>query len=533
MAPHSDFDTIGQDIVRLPAPGRPPFSKSPPRLLIVGGGNRGKVYAAAIRESTNGICVGIVEPIAQVRRQFGRNNIWGKNEPSDGQEFEDWNDFIAWEKERRRKAALGENVPEPVDGIFICVQDQMHKDVILGLAPLGIHIMCEKPLATNLEDCVSIYRSLAPSQLFSIGHVLRYTPHNMLLRKLLLEDKVIGEIMSINHTEPVGWWHFAHSYVRGNWRKESTSAPSLLAKSCHDMDILLWLLCSPPPGSSKPAHLPSTVSSSGALNYFKKSRKPIAAGNATNCLSCDYEETCKFSAKKIYLGPETKPQVNNKIAVVLPEIEDCIASGGQEAGNRALLAKLGENYNDDTPVAEIRKRGWYGRCVYESDNDVCDDQTVTMTWDEAPIAGEGETSLEAMTGRGGKIATLHMVALTQKICERYTNIYGTEGEIYADSSTIVVQDFNTREKKTYCPYVEEGGGHGDGDKGLARQFVLAIDRVKNHDEKVEDAQNKYIGCSLEEVIRSHAMVFAAEEARLKKTVVDFPTWWEKVVEQRL
>lgn len=224
---------MAPSIVPLPAPEKPPLSKSPPRLFIIGAGNRGKVYAAAIKSSTNGICVGIVEPIAQKRKQFGVQYIWGDSKPVDGQEFEDWRQFVMWEEERRRKAALGVEVPDGVDGIFICVQDQMHKDVIvriilifswqhaninkLALAPLGIHLMCEKPLATSLDDCISIYRALLPSSsssIFSIGHVLRYTPHNMLLRKLILEEKVIGDVMSVNHTEPVGWWHFSHSYVR-------------------------------------------------------------------------------------------------------------------------------------------------------------------------------------------------------------------------------------------------------------------------------------------------------------------------------
>lgn len=220
MAPHADIDDVDFKVVRLPAPERPSFSKSPPRLLIIGAGNRGITYAAAIGESTNGVCVGVVEPIAVKRRLLGQKYIWGKSEPSEGQEFEDWKQFLLWEVERRKRAALGENVPEGVDGVFICVQDQMHMAVVLGLAPLGLHIMCEKPLAPSLDDCVTIYRalsldsSLAPSTIFSIGHVLRYSPHNMLLRKLLLEDKVIGEVMAVNHTEPVGWWHFTHSYVR-------------------------------------------------------------------------------------------------------------------------------------------------------------------------------------------------------------------------------------------------------------------------------------------------------------------------------
>jgi predicted dehydrogenase len=220
MAPHKDPEDP-PSIVRLPPPEKPPMSQSPPRLLIIGAGSRGNAYAKAIGTSTNGICVGVVDLIAYKRKQLGRKYIWGDNEPSEGQEFADWTRFLNYERERRQKASAGEVVPEGVDGVFICVQDELHKTVILGLEELNLHIMCEKPLATSMNDTVSIYRSLdpannggKPAKIFSIGHVLRYSPHNILLRKLLLEDNVIGDILSINHTEPVGWWHFSHSYVR-------------------------------------------------------------------------------------------------------------------------------------------------------------------------------------------------------------------------------------------------------------------------------------------------------------------------------
>lgn len=220
MAPHADTDDSNAD--RLPGPERPPMSTNPPRLLIIGTGSRGLAYAKSTRDASNGIVVGVVEPIEYKRKRLGEIFIWGKAGPSEGQEFDHWNDYVKWELERRERAARGESVPEPVDGVFICVLDEQHKQVILDLAPLNLHIMCEKPLATSLNDCVDIYRSLlpnlpenkTPAKIFSIGHVLRYSPHNMLLRKLLLEDRVIGDILSINHTEPVGWWHFTHSYVR-------------------------------------------------------------------------------------------------------------------------------------------------------------------------------------------------------------------------------------------------------------------------------------------------------------------------------
>jgi predicted dehydrogenase len=221
MAPHADSSVAEEDVIRQPPLGRPPMSERPPRFMIIGAGSRGNTYAKFIGSSSNGVCAGVVDPIARKRQRLGSRFIWGKTGPVEGQEFQDWKDFVLWELERRKKALRGEVVPEGVDGVFICVQDGLHKEVILGLAPLSIHIMCEKPLATTLADCVSIYKTLSsqdmaegPSKLFSIGHVLRYSPHNMLLRKLLLEDNVIGDIVSINHTEPVGWWHFSHSYVR-------------------------------------------------------------------------------------------------------------------------------------------------------------------------------------------------------------------------------------------------------------------------------------------------------------------------------
>lgn len=541
MTPHSN-GRRPENIVRLSAPERPAFSASPPRLFIIGGGNRGIAYSKAIQKSTNGVLVGVAEPVAVKRRTLGRRFIWASNEPAEGQEFEDWRQFVVWEQQRRERAARGDrNVPEGVDAVLVCVQDQMHAEVVLGLTPLNLHILCEKPLAQNLDSCIAIYRSLlpdsaaSPAKIFSIGHVLRYSPHNILLRRLLLEDKVIGEVMAVNHTEPVGWNHFTHSYVRGNWRRESTSAPSLLAKSCHDMDLLYWLLAAPASATSNtPVHIPKEIGSSGSLQNFRKARKPKEAGTATNCLSCAYESSCQFSAKRVYASAQLESR-NQKhwVSIVCPEIEEAVAAGGPEAGREALFEKLAEDYGPDVSEAEVSKRNWYGRCVYEADNDVCDNQTVTLAWEDGPIAtGAAETAgntRDALTGRCAKTAHLHMVAFTHKVCQRYTHIYGADGEIYADGSVITVQDFRTGKTMVHYPPVPEDGGHGDGDEGLARQFVLAVDRVKNYGMDVAEAQKQYIGCSLTDIVMSHSMVFAAEEARLGHKIVDFPAWWKRRV----
>ncbi|KAK6077730.1 oxidoreductase family protein [Seiridium cupressi] len=538
MAPHNIVDEgptdLSQDVdsSSLLSPPPPPMSAKPPRILVIGAGSRGRTYARATISSSNGVVVAVAEPDEYKRKQFGRNFIHGIDEAPDGSLFADWRDFVDWETKRRERQSAGATVPEGVDAAFVCVLDEMHHEVVVGLAPLGLHVMCEKPLATTLTDCVDMYRALAPHQtdkVFSIGHVLRYSPHNIMLRKLLLEDRAIGDVLSVVHTEPVGWWHFSHSYVRGNWRRESTTAPSLLTKSCHDIDIILWLMCSPAPGSDEPPHLPSTVSSSGSLQFYKKSRKPKAAGDATNCLSCPVKQDCMYSSKMIYVGSKHQGldtgNTHWPVSIVMPDIESF------DKGKRkdALLSTLAEDYNESTPKSEVKKRNWFGRCVFESDNDVCDEQTVTMTWDEDPLDSNTHY-VNSVGGRGSKQATFHMIAQTKKQCDRYSYIYGTEGEIYADSKTITIEDFQTGETKTFKPRLESLG-HGGGDVGLTRQFILAVDRVKNHGWPAEKAQAEYIGCTLEEVIRSHAMVFAAEEARTDKKVVEWKEWWDAKVGQ--
>ncbi|CAI4216748.1 unnamed protein product [Parascedosporium putredinis] len=313
-------------------------------------------------------------------------------------------------------------------------------------------------------------------RIFSIGHVLRYSPHNMLLRKLLLEDRVVGDICSVEHTEPVGWWHFAHSYVRGNWRNASISSPSLLAKSCHDIDLLMWLLMSPPAGAAEPHLLQHFLYWLSPL--LQKEPETRAAGDATNCMSCPLvDDGCKYSAKRIYVGPGEKSvhTGNTKwpVNVVLPEIEDIPTMEEREA---AILEKLAEDYDANTPAHEVADRRWSASGTPPS---------------TAPTASSTPTPTPSQS----------------------------------KTSTPVLPPPTT-------PVLDEDS-HGGGDLGLTGQFIAAVDAVKNRRMLADDAQLHYIGCTLQDVMMSHAMVFAAEDSRLNRKTLDWKTWWDTEVEAKL
>ncbi|KAF2097683.1 NAD(P)-binding protein [Rhizodiscina lignyota] len=529
-----------------------------PRIAIIGGGSRGHSYARALHTLSssdppiNATIAAIIDPIPHKRREIGESYIWGPADrpPHAWEEFDDYKQWISYEVERRRRVTAGEVLDEEehgADGVMICVLDEMHVEVIRALGEAGLigdkvqngtamHVLCEKPLATTLEDVMEIYKaSSGPSGLFSICHVLRYSPHNMLLRDLAVERRVIGDILSVEHVEPVGWWHFSHSYVRGNWRNSATTAPSLLTKSCHDIDFLLWLLCSPPKSAAAgyPPHLPSYVSSMGSLKNFRRSRKPHAAGNATNCLSCPIESECMYSAKKIYLERHLQNgDTGWPVKIVASDIEDIYRAHGKAAAETRLLETLAEDYDASTSREEVQKRPWFGRCVWECDNDVADDQIVTIEWQDDPISPltNGNGNSDTLKGRVAKTATFHMIAHSLAQCERRGRIYGTGGEISYDSKTITVHDFAKGTTDTYHPK-QMGGGHGGGDQGIVQQYLLAIDAVKSGRENVSEAQREYLGCSLEEVVRSHAMVWAAEDARHERKSVNWKEWWDRVSER--
>ncbi|QYT04668.1 hypothetical protein H0G86_011572 [Trichoderma simmonsii] len=421
---------------------------SPVTLLVLGAGNRGRAYAKYARDNPNlAQVVAVAEPRPERRRVFSKPH----HIPEELQ-FDDWRAPLA-----RGKIA---------DAVIIAILDNLHLEAVAEYSKQGYHILCEKPMATNVADCIKMFQevtSLPTPKVFGVGHVLRYSPYNQAVKEVI-DSGAIGEIINIQHIEPVGSRHFAHSYVRGNWHKEADSTFALMAKCCHDIDILSFYLS---------GLKPLKVHSFGSLSHFKKSKKPIEAGDAISCLDCPYESQCAWSAKKIYLetlGREVKQYSQKIVDAEIPDIEN---------------------------VTAVLKSTAYGRCVYECDNDVVDHQVVNIEYE------------------GGVTASMTMSAFTESECFRGTRIQGTKGELIGDMITFDVFDFADRTKKHYTPR-QDGGNHGGGDRGIAEAFVASV--ANNRQEELRVTPR--------EILDSHLLVFAAEKARREERVINFAQFEE-------
>src|SRR3989338_4579886 len=252
-------------------------SSDPVTLLIIGCGNRGNVYSSYCEEfPERAKVVGLAEPNDARRIQTAQRF----HLPSDSSMvFRDWREIIS--------------APTRLaDGVLICLQDRAHHEAACAFAAKGYDMLLEKPMAVTRQHCEEIADAVERAGIiFAIGHVLRYTPYSRLLYRLINTQNVIGRVVNLQHLEPIGFAHAAHSYVRGSWGNESRSSTLLLAKSCHDIDWILWMMRD---------QACTDISSFGSRKHFRKESKPVEAGDALRCLDCAYESQCPYSAPKLY-----------------------------------------------------------------------------------------------------------------------------------------------------------------------------------------------------------------------------------------
>jgi predicted dehydrogenase len=332
--------------------------------------------------------------------------------------------------------------PRLSDVAIVATQDKLHLRDIRGLLAKGYDLILEKPVATTLEELqeIAAVSKSFPDQMVAVCHVLRHTVFFGEIRKIL-ESGRFGPVVSIQHNENIGYYHFAHSYVRGPWNNSETSGPLTLTKSCHDMDILLYLL--------ENTHC-QQISSYGALSIFNRDHYDPAT-MAPMCVDCPQNESCAFSAPKLYSSGKIK-------SVVF----------------------------DLSSVDKVRKNlgtSPYGRCVYHCDNNVVDHQSTAIQFDN------------------GVTATFSLSAFSAKV-NRSLKIMCQFGEIRAIEKPYLIETTDFRTDETTVTELDiHDRGHGGGDKAFVKDFMESY------------LHGVPFNSTLEHAIESHAMALLAEESR--------------------
>ena len=372
-------------------------------VAIIGAGQRGQdIYANFIKNhSEMGKVVAVVEP-----NDFRRETLVREHNIPQENIFTNWDDFF-----KREKLA---------DLAIISTLDRLHYEPTMKALDKGYNILLEKPMSINKEECVDmVKRAEDKGLLLMVCHVLRYTPFFTKLKEII-DSGEIGKVVNIQHNENVGAFHMAHSFVRGNWRNSDETSPIILQKSCHDMDILSWLVddeC-------------ESISSFGELSFFNNDNKP--EGAADRCVSCKIED-CVFDARKIY-----PPMKGGWPSTVVSEVQT----------EEGILNAISENE--------------YGRCVFNCDNNVCDHQSTIIKF------------------KNGVTATFSLSAFTDEI-SRTIKIMGTKGEIrgHEGKREIEVIKFrsNVKQDKDITVHKIEipVGGHSGGDNGLMNELFRLLE----------------------------------------------------------
>lgn len=410
-------------------------------VILIGGGNRGETYTDIMAKMPEKYqLVAVAEPIVSRREQLRQKHALPRDR------------CFAWGAELLKLGRIA-------DAAVIATMDRDHFSVTMEAIALGYDILLEKPVSPDPVECLRIAEYAREKGVrIVVCHVLRYTPFFMTLKELISSGR-IGECVSINHEECVGNVHQSHSFVRGNWGNTGRSSFMLLQKSCHDMDILQWLL-------DKPC---KKVQSFGSLRYFVEKNAP--QGAPEYCIQgCPEGERCPYNAVKLYLDDK------------------------QNDWFRTTCTRQA-NPTDEMVLQSLRTTQ-YGKCVFRCDNDVVDHQTVNLLF-------EGDVTV-----------TFTMNAFNKG--GRFIHIMGTAGELRGamdGSSPITLYDFATRQTQQVS--VAASGGHGGGDEGIVesfREYLLGEYRGNSVSDIATSVDNHLIAFAAEQA-RLQGTVVDLEEYR--------------------
>lgn len=343
--------------------------------------------------------------------------------------------------------------PRLADMAFICTQDAEHvRHACLALEK-GYDLLLEKPVSADGGECRRLLQKAEElGRSVTVCHVLRYAPFYRKLKELL-EEGALGRVISIQASENVGYWHQAHSFVRGNWRRSGETSPMILAKCCHDMDLLVWLTDS----------RCKRLSSMGSLSFFREENAPEGAPG--HCMAgCPVKKECPYDAEKIYV---TDPVT------------------GYDTNGAGWLQKAVMTYPTREGLQETLRTSPYGRCVFRCDNDVVDHQSVTMEMEN------------------GITVSFHMCGLNRDN-HRTIHVMGTRGDITGnlEEETLVLHRFGGGVEIFHMDVQETISGHGGGDYRMLHDMFLARSKASG------------TLTSLRQSLESHYMALAAEQSRL-------------------
>lgn len=423
----------------------------PISVIIIGAGSRGSRYAEHMAANPDKYqLVGVADP-DEARRHKLRDLY---NLPQENC-FASWEDILAQ--------------PKFADVAVIATVDEMHYEPALKAIDLGYNLLLEKPVAQTAQECADIALAAQKKGVsVLVCHVLRYTPFFGKVKELLMAD-TIGEVMSAVHVEAVGNVHQSHSYIRGNWHCEAESTPMLLAKCCHDIDILQWLL-------GKPC---KKVQSFGSLTYFTKENAPEGAPVRCADGGCPQADTCPYNCMKLYYDDKK--------------------NGWFRGASTRNIAKGAEPTDEE--VMQALKTTDYGLCVFHANNDVVDHQVVNMEFE------------------GGATASLTMNCFNRG--GRYIRLFGTKGELYANMADKEITIYTFEDKQyshVQVAATEESilGGHGGGDIGIVQELY----------DYLSGEYDGYRAADIFTSVKNHFIGFAAEKARHNNTVEDVDAYFQ-------
>ncbi len=415
------------------------------KIAVVGNGDRATCYCKyALTNPDEMEVVAVVDPNAEKRRQARQTYGIAENMC-----FASVEDFLKAHKKGEKLA----------DGIVNTTMDEYHYETAIPLLKAGYPMLLEKPVVNNEAQLLHIRQTAEKRGCFiMVCHVLRYTPFYSAVKKVI-QSGAIGEIVHMETSENVGVAHASNSYIRGKWNsREKCGSSMLLAKCCHDLDLLCWL---------NNVTYPTKVASFGGRSFILPEKAPKDAGE--RCLvDCPHVHECRYSAESIYVKNDRFPWYS------------------WQCFNRPL-----DEITREEKTESLKSFNPHGECAFKVKSDLVDHQALIMQF------------------ANGSTATHSMITGAIRAC-RTMRIMGTEGEI---EGMIETSRFNVRRYDfERAEYVEEthdvsaqipvGDHHAGGDFGIIQDFI-----------RVLAGQEPSISCTkIQDSIYGHLCVYKADES---------------------